>query len=300
LWSYIASDGSYVPDEEGSELPMFESSDSFLSVNTILDDERDLTWTNEIIDYEVKFGDTISGIAYSFKVSNNSIYWANDFSRNSVIRPWDVIKIPPVSGLIHQVKKGDTIGTIAKKYNVGETKILSQNLLSSDDTLKVWEVIVVPWAIKKVKKPVYKNPPKQYASKSSGWWYSFAKGGSKYVNAWWKYQLVWRKPKANFYWGNCTWYVAQYKNVNWQWNANQWLTNAQRKWHKTWSTPTLWSIVVFSGRWYNPRYGHVWIVTDIKWWDIIVSDMNYRKINEVTYRRVPINNRSIKWYIYID
>jgi hypothetical protein len=66
---------------------MFESSDSFLSVNTILDDERDLTGTNEIVNYEVKFGDNISQIAYSFKVSNNSIYWANDFSRNHVIRP---------------------------------------------------------------------------------------------------------------------------------------------------------------------------------------------------------------------
>jgi surface antigen len=62
----------------------------------------------------------------------------------------------------------------------------------------------------------------------------------------------------------------------------------------------LWSIVVFDGRGYNPRYWHVGIVTDIKWSDIIVSDMNYRKINEVTYRRVPMNNRSIKGYIYID
>jgi len=298
LGSYFSNDDWYGLEEDG-ELPMFESSDSFLSVNTILDDERDLTWTNEIVNYEVKFGDSISQIAYNFKVSNNSIYWANDFSRSQVIRPWDIIKIPPVSGLIHQVKKGDSIATIAKKYNVDKTKILSQNLLSLDDNLQVGEVIVVPWAIKKVKKPVYKNPPKQYASSKAGW-YSFAKWGSKYVNAWGKYQLVWRKPKANFYWGNCTWYVAQYKNVNWQWNANAWLTNAKRKWHKTGSTPTLWSIVVFDGRWYNPRYGHVWIVTDIKWSDIIVSDMNYRKINEVTYRRVPINNRSIKWYIYID
>jgi hypothetical protein len=31
-----------------------------------------------------------------------------------------------------------------------------------------------------------------------------------------------------------------------------------------------------------------------------VSDMNYRKINEVTYRKIPINDRAIQWYIYID
>jgi hypothetical protein len=33
---------------------------------------------------------------------------------------------------------------------------------------------------------------------------------------------------------------------------------------------------------------------------IIVSDMNYRRINEVTYRKVPINDRSIDGYIYVD
>ncbi|USN59548.1 MAG: LysM peptidoglycan-binding domain-containing protein [Candidatus Peribacteria bacterium] len=47
----------------------------------------------------------MSTIAYRFKVSNNSIYWANDFSKNVVIHPGQKIKIPPVSGLIHQVKK---------------------------------------------------------------------------------------------------------------------------------------------------------------------------------------------------
>ena len=297
LWAYyVDSDTMY--DEKNKNIPMIESLDYFLSINTILDDERDLSWTNEIINYEVKPGDNISTIAYNFKVSNNSIYWANNLPKNSIIHPWDIIKIPPVSWLIHQTKKWDSIKSIAKKYSVDEKKILSQNLLSTDDILQVWEVIVIPWAIKKEKKPVYKAPKKKTTLKGSKWSEKYT--GSKYVNAWWRYKLVRRKPKARFYWWNCTWYVSQYKNVNWQWNANQWLTNAKRKWHKTWATPTLGSIVVFSGRWYNPRFGHVWIVVDIKWSYIIVNDMNYRRINEVTYRRVSLKDRSIKWYIYVD
>ena len=68
----------------------------------------------------------------------------------------------------------------------------------------------------------------------------------------------------------------------------------------TWSTPQLWAIVQFSGRWYNPIYGHVWIVVGINWGNIIVSDMNYRRINETTTRQVPIWDASIDWYIYVD
>jgi surface antigen len=39
---------------------------------------------------------------------------------------------------------------------------------------------------------------------------------------------------------------------------------------------------------------------DIKADHIIVSDMNYRRLNEITYRKIPKNARSIKGYIYVD
>jgi len=105
--SIIESYFAWGSDDEDtlSAAPILETDDSFLSVNTILDDERDLTGTNEIISYEVKPWDSFSVIAYEFKVSTNSIFWANDFSKNHTLRPWEIIKIPPVSGLIHQVKK---------------------------------------------------------------------------------------------------------------------------------------------------------------------------------------------------
>ena len=303
IWSY------YWEDIWGDDFdsPILESADSFLSVSTILNDERDLDWTNEIVDYEVKPWESFYSIAYKFKVSSNSIYWANNFSKTHVLHPWNVIKIPPVSWLIHQVKKWDTVLSIAKNYNIDSEKILKQNLLSVTDKLNTWEVLVIPWAIKKVIKPTYKKIPKKYIprsfklSKKTGKWYGFSKyASSEFVSAWWRYKLVRRKPQHAFYWWNCTRYVAQYKNVNWWWNANMWFKNAQKKWHLTWSKAIIGSIVVFDGRWYNPRYWHVWIVMDIKGVDIIVADMNYRRINEVTYRKIPLNNRAIRWYIYVD
>jgi surface antigen len=279
--------------EEEMNLPILESTDSFISVNTILDDERDLAWTNEILDYEVKRWESFYSISYKFRVSTNSIYWANDFSKNHTLQPGEIIKVPPVTGIIHQVKSGDTVWAIAKKYDIEESKIVEQNRLE-DGWLITWEVIVIPGAIKIVPKPVYKKPTTTYTKKTTP-----ARSSSQYVAQSGQYKLVWRKPYS-WVWWNCTYYVASYKNVNWRWNANQWIRNAEAKWHPTWQTPTVWSIVQFTGRWYNPKYGHVGIVMDVTSTHIIVSDMNYRRLNEVTYRKVLKNDRTIDWYIYVD
>ena len=298
---------SYSNDEDSASLYW---TDDFLSVNTLMDNKRDLEWYNEVINYEIQPWDSFSSIAYKFWVSNNSILWANNFTASKIIHPWEKIKIPPVSWLIHQVKKWDNIDAIAKKYSIDKTKILSQNWLNDWDILSEWISLIIPWAIKKVEVPKYvakttstkKVPTKKKNTWANWaqWWYSYWWWDSEFVDDNWVYQLVKRTPQWTFYWWNCTRYVAQYKNVNWSWNAKDWLRNASAKWHSTWSEPWVWAIVVFYGSWYNPRYWHVWIVIDIKDDSIIVRDMNYRRLNEVTVRKVPKNDRAIRWYIYVD
>ncbi|MCH2189029.1 LysM peptidoglycan-binding domain-containing protein [Candidatus Gracilibacteria bacterium] len=295
--------GSYIGSDEFEDAPLLESSNSFLSVNTILDDDRDISGTNEVVQYEVKSGDSFYSIAYDFNISANSIYWANNFSKNHTLQPGDIIQVPPVSGLIHIVKSGETIGGIAKKYEQPASKILEQNLLTSSADLKIGQQLVIPGAIKKVvPKPVARRTTltTSRSTSSNAGGYSFAKyANSQYVSPGGKFQLQWHKPYSGVP-GNCTWYVASYKNVDWRGNANQWIRNAKSKGHLTGSTPRIGSIVAFEGRGYNPRYGHVGIVMDIKGNDIIVSDMNYRRPYEVTYRKVPSNDRSITGYIYVD
>lgn len=78
------------------------------------------------------------------------------------------------------------------------------------------------------------------------------------------------------------------------------MRNARAKGHPTGSAPKLGAIVQFEWRGYNPYYGHVGIVIDVTATHIIVSDMNYRRLGEVTTRKVPINDRTIQWYIYVD
>jgi len=48
-----------------------------------------------------------------------------------------VLKIPPVSGVIHTVQGGDSVDLIAKKYNADPQKILSFNQLLEDQTLAI-------------------------------------------------------------------------------------------------------------------------------------------------------------------
>ncbi len=307
---------AYSEDDTSGEMwDLMVGSDSFLSVNTLMDNKRDSTGYNEIINYTVKNWDSFSSIAAKHGVSINSILWANNFDTKKTLKPGETLTIPPVSGLIHTIKSWDTLSTIAKKYAISEQKILEQNNLSQGAMLRKWDQIIIPGAIKKVEPPkvvakapakktptsTKKTPTKVTAKKSAQWWYSFTTwGNSEFVDSDGAYDLVKRKPQWTFSWGTCTRYVAQYKNVNWSGNAKDWLRNAKNKGHDTGSTPTIWSIVVFQWKWYNPVYGHVWIVIDMKGDDIIVKDMNYRKLNEVTVRKVPKSDGAIRWYIYVD
>jgi len=278
-----------------------QSKDSYLHVNASLDeDSRDVSGTKEVIDYEVKWWDSVSLIAGKFNITRNSIYWANNFDSNHVIKPGDVIKVPPVSGLIHEVKTWETIWWLANKYKVESKDIMKQNLLLTANDLKIGESIIIPGAIKEVPKPkpkpvVARSTPSATAPANN----FVAAAKSEYVNSSWKYNLVWRKPYSGV-WGNCTWYVASYKNVNWRWNANQWMTNAAKKWHAIWNAPRVWAIIQFEWRGYHPYYGHVGIVIDMTDTHLIISDMNYRRLWEVTTRKIPRSDRAIKWFIYVD
>ena len=314
LESYIWSDSDWV---------IAESKNAYLSVNSLLDDTRDLSWVNEIISYKIKEGDSVSWIASKFQVTNNSILWANNLTENSVLKPGLIVSIPPVSGLIHKVKSGETLSVIAKKYGVDESVIRRQNGLGLADVVVKDTSLVIPGAEKTLVIPdaektftddiiavktTVKTKTKTKTNKQKS--YTFARyanvsesalqdwgnsdtGGDDYI-------LKRQKVQHSFAWGNCTWFVAQYKNVDWGGNAKDWVSNATDAGHATGKTPKAGAIVVFYGSGYNPRYGHVGIVTSVKWDTIIVKEMNFRRLNEVTVRRVAQNERAILWYIYVN
>jgi len=98
----------------------------------------------QIVEYTVQQGDKLSFIASDYGVSIESIMWANNLTNPNSIKPDQVLKIPPVSGVIHTVKKGDTISSIAKKYSVNEENIIAYNGLPQNGQLQVGDEIIVP------------------------------------------------------------------------------------------------------------------------------------------------------------
>lgn len=102
----------------------------------------------EIIEYEVKLGDTISGIASKFGISIDTIRWANDLKSIEAIKPGQKLKILPVTGLAHKVKRGETIHSIAKHYLTEPQGVVDFpfNSFTNDETfeLAVGQVLIVP------------------------------------------------------------------------------------------------------------------------------------------------------------
>lgn len=106
----------------------------------------------EIIEYIVRDADTLSSVAEKFNLQLETILWVNDLTETSKIKPDQIIKIPPVDGVVHTVRKGDTIYSIAKKYGLGDEAgaqgIVNYpfNSFTDDETfgLAIGQTVVVP------------------------------------------------------------------------------------------------------------------------------------------------------------
>jgi LysM repeat protein len=105
---------------------------------------KDVSGSDRISLYTVRKGDTLEQIAGMFDVTPNTILWANDLKKGSVLRPDQVLVILPISSIRYEVKKGDTIKSVAKKFNGDENEIAQFNNLDSDTALTVGEVIMIP------------------------------------------------------------------------------------------------------------------------------------------------------------
>ena len=104
------------------------------------------TNNTQISIYVVHSGDTISGVASMFKVSVNTILWANDLTGKSVLKPGQTLVILPISGINYTVSKGDTIKGIAAKYKADITDILNYNDITITTPLAVGQKLIIPAA----------------------------------------------------------------------------------------------------------------------------------------------------------
>lgn len=124
---------------------------------------------SETVEYKVESGDTLSSIARKFSVSVDTIKWANDLKTES-LKPGQILKVLPVTGVSHIVKSGDTLETVAKKYSASAQAIVDFpfNGVPDDFSLKAGQVLVIPDGTPPEVKAPKPRPQPQYLAQGPG------------------------------------------------------------------------------------------------------------------------------------
>ena len=96
--------------------------------------------------YKVRSGDTISGIAKKFGLTNiSTLISVNDIGNVRQLAAGQKLKIPSIDGIIYTVKKGDSLNSITGKYKISLEQLLDVNELTSE-TLTAGQQLFLPGA----------------------------------------------------------------------------------------------------------------------------------------------------------
>ena len=96
--------------------------------------------------YKVRSGDTISGIAKKFGLTNiSTLISVNDIGNVRQLAAGQKLKIPSIDGIIYTVKKGDSLSSITEKYKISLEQLLDVNELNSE-TLSTGQQLFLPGA----------------------------------------------------------------------------------------------------------------------------------------------------------
>lgn len=97
---------------------------------------------NRGISHEVVAEESIYSIADLYKISVETLMWANDLSEDDVLHPGDTLIVLPVDGVIHTVKRGQSLSKIAMLYGIDANDIVSQNQLVSERIFAGQQIII--------------------------------------------------------------------------------------------------------------------------------------------------------------
>lgn len=146
LSTNLVSGFLYMPDYAQEIYFNFEeqpiATDGFLFKYHMEYDEYSGEEFTDVVEYEVKSGDTLSEIAYRFGISIDTIKFSNNLQSNT-IRPNQILLIPPVQGMVYKTEKEEKISDIAKRFSSEEDKIKRQNKFESD-TVGPNQIVIIP------------------------------------------------------------------------------------------------------------------------------------------------------------
>ena len=132
LMASFALEGAAEYDEDGNLL----DTEGFTPQNFA----QPVTYKN----YTVKPGDTISGIAKKFGLTNlSTLISVNDIGNVRQLAAGQHLKVPSLDGIIYTVKAGDSINSIATKNNITLESLLDVNDLTTEQ-LTVGQQLFLP------------------------------------------------------------------------------------------------------------------------------------------------------------
>ncbi len=100
----------------------------------------------EIIEHQVKRGETISSIANRYQSSVEVIASRNQIKNPHAIQEGEVLKITRGEVLSHQVRKGDTLWDISHRYGADWVEVVGMNGVEDPHNLSIGETLVIPFA----------------------------------------------------------------------------------------------------------------------------------------------------------
>jgi LysM repeat protein len=264
--SFPSGFGSYA--EDASPAPSTDATTvgatALLALNPPDGDYLDGFKADQVVKYTVQPGDTIGGIASNYDVSVDTIVWANKLKDPNALSLGQILKIPPVSGVIHTVIAGDTIKSVALKYKSSSAEIESFNKLRDGQSLVIGNELMVPGGELQGPRPSVKPAVGTIAiaSEDHGIY----------------------KPVGN---GQCVDFVQAHGYATYSGNANTW-----KRYINT-PTPVVGGVVVLKGG----RFGHVALVTSVKPSSIQVVEQNYYGIRIIDHREISLSDKTIVGFI---
>jgi murein DD-endopeptidase MepM/ murein hydrolase activator NlpD len=92
--------------------------------------------------YQVTKLDTLAAIATKYKISIATVMAFNPTAREGKVQAGQILKIPPINGLVHNLGNEETYRTIASKYSVRADVLFERNGCEQKP-----EVVFVPGAV---------------------------------------------------------------------------------------------------------------------------------------------------------
>ena len=226
-----------------------------------------------ISSYVTKEGDTMESIAKKFKISSQTLRWANNTTSDAV-EPNKTLVVPLVDGVVYTIKDGDTAQSLAEKYKTSAERVVLYNDIDDGSKLSIGSRIVLPGGeLPENERPGYVASRSRSTTSGSRNWLT-ASVGNRYAA------------------GNCTWYAYERRlqlgrPIGSFWgHAKAWSTSARAAGLVVNNVPAPGAII--QNTWGGFGYGHVGIVERVDGQNIYVSDMNYKGYNIISSRIVPL------------